>query len=81
LAAGGERLRDGEDEDRERERERERDEPEPEEAEREEEPEDDREPERPRRGFAIVRLPAVAAAASERAGEFWGLGLGFCSGR
>jgi hypothetical protein len=66
LAAGGERLREGEEEDeRERERERERDEPEPEDAEREEEPEEDREPERPRRGFAMA-----AAAASER-GSFW----------
>jgi hypothetical protein len=51
LAAGGERLRDGEDD--EKEREREPDETEPEEMEREEEPEE-RETERPRRGFAIV---------------------------
>jgi hypothetical protein len=72
LAAGGERLREGEEEDeRERERERERDEPEPEDAEREEEPEEDREPERPRRGFAIVRLHAVAVAAASERGSFW----------
>jgi hypothetical protein len=59
LAAGGERLREGDDDDeKERERERDREEPEPEEAERdgerEEDPEEEREAERPRRGFAIV---------------------------
>uniref|UniRef100_A0A0E0E864 Uncharacterized protein n=1 Tax=Oryza meridionalis TaxID=40149 RepID=A0A0E0E864_9ORYZ len=82
LAAGGERLREGDDDDdddeKEQDRERDRDEPEPEEAEqdseREDYPEEEREVERPWRGFAIISgcyCPWLLRSRSRRRGGGW----------